>query len=223
MSLPEAALRTLALLSTALLLGTPDRVLNGQTKTVASTQGGVGVKRMEIESSAWNGRKTIRQRMVIRATSTGHAAKDRRVDSDAIRELVALLNAPPLPLNLKALGINQDWLRQNGFNDEAGFLKTVNQYYSDSVILDDDAEFRLELVQEDGSRIWLRSSQSHAYRIPWRITTPTKEFETYNAAVSQAVIRLLPDGFVNRLRIGGMPHGRGFSYEIGATSTHFPR
>ena len=134
MSLPEAALRTLALLSTALLLGTPDRVLNGQTKTVASTQGGVGVKRMEIESSAWNGRKTIRQRMVIRATSTGHAAKDRRVDSDAIRELVALLNAPPLPLNLKALGINQDWLRQNGFNDEAGFLKTVNQYYSDSVI-----------------------------------------------------------------------------------------
>ncbi len=223
MTLTGTTARMLALLSAALLFGTSDHALCAQASIVTSSRERVsGVKRIEIESSAWSGRKTVRQKMAIRATKAGYAAGTRKVDSDAIRDLLSRLNSPQRTLSLEALGINLDWLRQSGF-DEASFLKAVNRYYNDSVILDVDAEFKLELAQVDGSRIVVRSSRSHAYMIPWKITTPDGGFENYDAGVSRAIVRLLPDGFLNRLLIAGTPHGRDFSYEIAPAGTPSPQ
>ena len=217
MRLIATAVKTVVLVSVALLCAFSDRTGSAQSSIAVSSQEDIrGVKRIEIESSAWSGRKTIPQRLVIRATKTGYSAGNRTVDGEAIRELLASFNSTPRTLDLQALGISREWLRQNGFNDGAGFLEAVNEYYRDTVILDVDAELSLELVQANRSRIRVRSSQSHAYMIPWTITTPNGEFQTYDVGVSRAIMRLLPDGFVNRLIIAGTPHGRDFSHEIGA-------
>jgi hypothetical protein len=204
------------------------------------------VKRIEIESSAWNGRKIIRQTLVIRVTNTGHIAKNQKIDSDVLRDLLVKISSPPQPLTLGALGVDRDWLSQNAhaalgpwknrlsptqidnfigaFTNEATFLRAAKRYYTESVILDDDAEFKLEFVQVDGSRFSLRSSQSQAYMLPWEVTTPTQRFETYDAGISRAITRLLPNGFLNSLRIEGRPHGWDFGYEIGsAMETPLPQ
>ena len=203
---------------------------------LALAQGdGEKAKRIKIKSTVWNGKKTITQKLTIRATKTGYSAGDRRIDSDSIRELLTCLNSSPQPLSLAALGIDQDWLNRNAhsaigqqrlspaqiekfvsaFRDESTFLKAVKTYYTDIAILDDDASFELELVEMDGSKIRLRSFQSQAYMLPWEISSATRKFETYDVRISRAVFRLLPDGFLNRSRIEGRRHGEDFSSEIG--------
>jgi hypothetical protein len=217
MTLTVRSVRILAIISAALLSVISIRALRAQP------QGGViGVKRIDIEASAWNGQNTIRQKLVIRATDKGYSAGNRKVASDLVRELLARLDSPPQTLGLAALGIDRGWLRQHGF-DEARFLEAVNRYYKDSVVLDVDAGFALEIVQVDGSRIRVRSLQSHAYMVPWKITTQNREFDTYSVGVSKAIMRLLPEGFLNSSLIGGRPHGRDFSYEIGAVAEPLQR
>ena len=66
------------------------------------------VKRIEIESSAWNGRKIIRQKLVIRATDKGYVAKNQKIDSDVLRHLLVKISSPPQPLTLGALGVDRD-------------------------------------------------------------------------------------------------------------------
>lgn len=204
------------------------------------------VRRVTIESSAWNGSRVLRQTLAIRAAKAGFLAKGRPVDGDAIRELSGLLRAAPLPLTLEAVGISWNWLKQNAadrlstcgkgwlpgnvgdliasFADESNVLKAVTLYYdeSHSIILDDDAKFKLELVQRDGHRIVLHSSQSRAFMIPWTIMTDDRRIETYDTRISLAVLRLLPDGFLNRSRIEGKPHGWDFLCEIGLEASSRP-
>lgn len=105
--------------------------------------------------------------------------------------------------------------------DGASFLDAARRYYTKAVILDDDAEFKLQLVRKDGSWIILRSSQSQAFMIPWRVITPSQRFETYDAGISHVVMTLLPNVFLNRSRIGGNPHGWDFTYEIGSAMEQF--
>ena len=173
------------------------------------------VNRIEIESSAWNGRKAIRQKLVIRSVKVGYTTKGRTVPSDVIQGLLIRLNSPPLTLSLEALNIDRGWLDRHPSTDQRSFLKAARRYYTETVILDDDAEFKLDVVRTDGSRIRLHSGQSQAYMLPWKITTPTRGFETYDVGISHAVMRLLPDGFLNGSRISGRPHGRDFLDEIG--------
>ena len=56
-------------------------------------------KRIKIKSTVWNGKKTITQKLTIRATKTGYSVGDRRIDSDSIRELLTCLNSS-LPTSL---------------------------------------------------------------------------------------------------------------------------
>jgi hypothetical protein len=73
MRLILAAVRTVVLISAGVFCASSDRTLFGQSSIAISAQQNViGVKRIEIESSAWNGRKTIRQRLVLRATELNH-------------------------------------------------------------------------------------------------------------------------------------------------------
>jgi hypothetical protein len=204
------------LISTALILVTSGLAAGAQAGRERRQEDSEGrVKRIEIESSVWTWRKVIRQKLVIRVAMVGYTTKGRRVNSDMIQELLLRLSSPPLPLTLEALGIDRGWLDQHPSTDQPSFLKAAKRYYTETTIVDDDAEFKLDIVRMDGSRISLHSCQSQAYMLPWKITTPTREFETYDVGISHAVMRLLPDGFLNSSRISGEPHGLDFLYEIG--------
>jgi hypothetical protein len=156
--------------------------------------------------------------MTIRATKTGYVTSGRAVDGSAVRELLIALSSPPRRLGLEALRIDRDWLREHGFSDEARLLEVVRQYYEQTVILDVDAEFTLRVVRVDGSEVYARSYESHAYMVPWKIASKAGEFETFDIIVSLATAKLLPDGFLNRARMIGTPHDREFAEEIGAVS-----
>jgi hypothetical protein len=81
---------------------------------VALTGGEAGrVKRIAIESGAWNGYKAVSRKLVIRHSRSGYVARHRRLDEDAIGGLLDALKEPPQPLRLAALGINQEWLNRN--------------------------------------------------------------------------------------------------------------
>ena len=103
---------------------------------------------------------------------------------------------------------------------EAGFLEAIRRYYNDAVIMDVDAGFTLGLVRADGSKIEVRSFQSQAFMIPWKITTANREFETFDVGVSQAIAKLLPDGFLNRQRIIGTPNSANSAMKSGPCPEH---
>ncbi len=172
------------------------------------------VERIEIKSSAWNGRKVVAERLVIRATKAGYLARNRVVPRAAIRELLQRLTDTPRSLSLEALGLDQSWLGQNAFTNEASFLKAAKRYYEDSVVLDADAEITLELWQTGRPTIRVQSRNSQAFMLPLRVTTCAGALETYDAGVSRAIAHLLPEGFVNKSRLEGRPHGVDFGLEI---------
>src|SRR4051794_38966249 len=137
--------RNLTLLITALLPIVPTRSLSAQMMR-GDPPGISGIERIEIFSVAWNGRKRIRRKLTIRATKSGYTAGFGKVDRDAIGELLDRMNAPPSALSLKSLGIDGGWLARSGLKDESDALKALNAYYRQAIILDDDAEFKLEVL-----------------------------------------------------------------------------
>jgi hypothetical protein len=202
--------------------------------SAGETDDSLRVKRIDIESSAWNGRKVVRQRLAIRPTKAGFASKGHSVDREAIRDLLVRLDSPGMPLTPYAMGINLPSTGRNAAEvfDACGdwpvkrdrlsrFMVTeqdiaygLSRYYQDMFIVDADADLRLEVLKDDGSKVVLHSAQPHAYMLPWEITTPTKNFKTYDSRLSQAIVRLLPDGFLNREVIEGRPDGTDFICEI---------
>jgi hypothetical protein len=78
---------------------------------------------------------------------------------------------------------------------------------------DDDPSVTIEILK-NGETVWQleSSSQSKLFMLPWVIKAPRKSFTTYNADVSRAVAKLLPETFVNRDRMAGT----GLEHELGS-------
>jgi hypothetical protein len=95
---------------------------------------------------------------------------------------------------------------------------------------DDSPSVEIEILR-NGETVWqlVSSSQSHAFMLPWVViaseksfftlpwshTQPDKSFITYNADISRALIRLLPEKFVNYDRIAGAHLNRELGFMMG--------
>ncbi len=103
----------------------------------------------------------------------------------------------------KASAKEQSWLT-NALGDLEVLSDILRGWYR-SFHTDDYPEFDIRVEREtDGvlERVLLLHSRSQtAPMIPWEVTEGTNRFSTHDAAISRALLALLPPGFVNRERL----------------------
>lgn len=155
----------------------------------------------------------------------GFVVNGRRVSRTQIESLVRALQAPIIDdPNMENLGIDQEWL--TGHADatfhEVSWAGEPNQqalfraaYTNRSVIssliphlfayalMDDNSVIKVELKLADGTAWFLSSSSYYDFMLPWKISMPGVERETFDAGVSRALAAILPSKTVNLDRIRG--------------------
>jgi hypothetical protein len=68
-------------------------------------------------------------------------------------------------------------------------------------VFDDDPSARIEITRFDGTRLTISSQAQHPLMLPWSVTRDGATATTWNPDISQALERLLPDGFLQRDRL----------------------
>jgi hypothetical protein len=187
--------------------------------------------------SVWVGfAETQGDRLEIACLGEKCSARGQPVPMQDVTSLLQVLPEPPVPqAELPNLGITQQWLNEGAaralrgesgcaFTQEHKALLTSKYTNLQAVkaflpgllqpgTTDDDPSVTIEILK-NGETVWQleSSSQSELFMLPWVINAPRKSFTTYNADVSRAVARLLPEKFVNRDRMAGA----GLEHELGS-------
>jgi hypothetical protein len=170
------------------------------------------------------------------------SARGQSVPVQDVTSLLQVVAAPPMPqAELPNLGITQQWLNERAASallGEGGCAFTqehkallASKFTNVQAVKaflpgllqpgtsDDDPWVSIEILK-NGETVWQleSSSQSKLFMLPWVIKAPRGSFTTYNADVSRALARLLPEKFVNRDRITGA----GLEHELGyRVARHF--
>jgi hypothetical protein len=145
-----------------------------------------------------------------------------------VLNLIRALTAPPLNApSLSNLGINQKWLEQQAgdFSKNFGSLGEPNderqqaylrKSFTDPVLIektiphvvgsswtDDGVWVHVSVRFVDGMSIEAETRNQPSFMLPWTCETDGKKVRTFNANISRAVAKLLPEGSVNKARLAG--------------------
>ena len=106
---------------------------------------------------------------------------------EEVHRLLLALQSPPLPEASPAQ-----------FGRSRPLLKVEFSYCSD----DDNPSFLVRLHLSSGSTLQLHTDSYYSHMLPWRLRLDEGEIvETYNLDISRAVAALLPEGFLDRVRL----------------------
>jgi hypothetical protein len=155
----------------------------------------------------------------------------------AFRHLVAALESPRAEYSPESLGITTAWLAANvdsavehdlpkhdrpHSKDQIALFRAIflDPAKTDTLVrsfaygTDDYPSFSLEAIDSDGSRIGIRSDDQSICMVPWLIDFHGQQYLGYDRRVSDAIFALLPKGFPNRERIGGLYLREKFSQSV---------
>jgi hypothetical protein len=178
------------------------------------------VREITIESGGSGLGPSASQKLVILSRGEKNYLGDEVVDSGRIQSLIAALRSPTIASpQASNLGISHEWLSQdvreapsNGapnqqalFKESFSDLNTIEQLLPSCFKFwksDDYPSIRVKVVFANGKR-WTASSDSYyPLMLPWRVNLNGTEQTTYNAAISRGIAALVPDGSLNRNRLG---------------------
>jgi hypothetical protein len=157
-----------------------------------------------------------------------HRLSEDTVSPDAVLALVRALSAPEMPTPvLSNLGITRTWLEQRASEEgkRVGALGEPNDERQQKFFHDSFTDLTLVkrllprvvgatwtgdgvwvhfVVEFANGHIWTAETTSlTAFTLPWTCKADGKTTRTFNADISRAVARLLPEGAVNRDRLAG--------------------
>ena len=182
-------------------------------------------------ASKWSGLGE-RQESVLVISRKGDkylTADGREIPGEFLTALERAVDAPEITaLNLDNLGINQAWLDENTapafpecctyngiwatakqkrlfyriFRDRTQMEKIIADYLLSGDHTDDYPRVEVTIKSAAGT-IKLSSERQTSLMLPWEIESVGKKRVAYNAAISRAVVNLLPAKFTNRDRLNG--------------------
>ena len=183
--------------------------------------------------STWGGLgKPDSSELTITHKGSGYSVAGRTINAQLIQDLIDAVNEPAVSKpDLGNLGITRDWLEKNAKLGAADYGKdyiltaALNQQnlffasYNDTTFIekllpsmfqeeglrwtDDYPQIEIRLQTHSGKWINFSSDAQPLFMLPWKIETEGATFKTYNAHISRALAKLLPNKFTNRERIEG--------------------
>lgn len=178
-----------------------------------------------------------------RTTQTARS-QDTVAERDVL-ELVRALDAPVMSApSLSNLGISQGWLNEQAveaakhfgnlgeqnderqqeflrksFTDLALIGKTIPRVVK-SNWTDDPVWVHVIVRYSDGKTIQAETKNQPAFMLPWTCKRDGRIIRTFNADISRAVAKLLPDNSVNQQRLQGAGLMRQIVFQMDGSITH---
>ena len=158
--------------------------------------------------------------------------EDKAVDASLIAGLAKAVTGPANPEpNAEDLGITPEWLKANApsvakkftttwiggrpvhvdlvesaFADPATIDRAIQTLFHQHTYCSDCTHYfqsvRITVTFEDNTNLTANSSSEHPYMLPWNVGEGTGTV-AYNAAISRAVVALLPEKSANRALLAG--------------------
>lgn len=200
----------------ALLIAMPGIAQSGQVQSIEISSSWVGL------GPHGGGHLRVWRDGLVYKTSEGA-----QLPSDRVQEFADALTASPMvEPELENLGMTEDWLRQNArkaigdqFNGNrsgeavpAELDLCVSTFQSPKLIrpymlsqfkqfhTDDFPSVEIEVKTTSG-KIHVSSNSQHEFMLPWEVKKAGRTSKTFDARISQALYKLLPEKFVNRQRL----------------------
>ena len=180
------------------------------------------VKRVVIHSSAGGLGGALSTRVVVQRKGDKFLSNGQPVSVVQVQSLVEALSAAPMTrLDLKNLGITDEWLAakvesQQPRNVPQSQLTASQKFFITFTLIDSvlpnlltpqmsdySAYCSVEIVFDDGSKLSVESdSYSVVFMLPWS-TNGRRGTYTYNADISRAIAALLPAGSPQKTTLAG--------------------
>ena len=183
--------------------------------------------RIESEDRGWasspNRNSLNRSSLTVSRRGNEYWAGNRQIPADEVNSLVSAVLAPPIEtLSLRSLGVTDDWLHKLATEELARYEKERGkltageeglflagfhdrQLVRSSIVgippTDTSANVQVTVLFDCGAPLLVTSSSQDGFMVPWVISRSGRNQTTFNADISRAIARIVPEDFMNRNRL----------------------